>query len=224
MLALGTKRPEMRGRVVGALLLALLTLVSCRAGGDATLSRAPTARYTVKVDANEDGKSRMVLEGVVNFAKNFERYSQYYDGGLVWERIVVGQTEMTRRAERPDRWERAEAVVSGGADTFIALRHAVLDPARSVPFVESVADNVRRVGRESIRGHRTTHYMATVGLARMGAPSSRTVMIEFWTDDEGTTHRIRHTPFGHDRGVLVWDLTDFGLTVDMSLPPAERAT
>lgn len=224
MLALGTKRPEMRGRVVGALLLALLAFVSCRAGGDAALSRAPTARYTVKVDANEDGKSRMVLEGVVNFAKNFERYSQYYDGGLVWERIVVGQTEMTRRAERPDRWERAEGVVSGGADTFIALRHAVLAPARSVPFVESVADNVRRLGSESIRGHRTTQYMATVDLARMGAPSSRTVMIEFWTDDEGTTHRIRHTPFGHDRGVLVWDFTDFGLPVDLSLPPAEKAT
>lgn len=214
----------MRGRAVAALLLALLALVSCRAEGDAALSRAPTARYTVKVNPNADGNARLVLEGVVNFAKSFDRYSQYYDGDLVWERIIVGQTEMTRRAESPDRWERADGVVSGGADVFIALRHAVVDPARSVPFVESVADNVRRLGRESIRGHRTTHYMATVDLARMGAPSSRTVMIEFWTDDEGTTHRIRHTPFGHDKGVLVWDLTDFGLPVDVSLPPAEKVT
>jgi hypothetical protein len=100
----------------------------------------------------------------------------------------------------------------------------VLDPARSVSFVESVADNVRRLGKESIRGHRTSHYTATVDLARIGAPSSRTVMIEFWTDDEGMTHRIQHTPFGHDRGVLVWDFTDFGLPVDVSLPPSEKVT
>ena len=113
MSPLGTKHPEMRVRAVGALLLALLAFVSCGAEGDAALSEAPTARYTVKVDANVDGKSRMVLEGLVNFAENFERYGQYYDGGL---------------------------------------------------------------------------------------------------------------PFGHDRGVLVWDFTDFGLAVDMFLPPAEKVT
>lgn len=82
----------------------------------------------------------------------------------MWERIIIGQTEMTRRAERPDRWERAEGVVSGGADTF------ALDRRR----------------RE---------------------------------DSSNSAH-----PFGHDRGVLVWDFTDFGLAVDMFLPPAEKVT
>ena len=213
----------MRGRAAPTLLVVLLAFVSCRAESDAARSKSPTARFTVKVNPSGDS-SRLVGEGVVNAAQSFERYSQYYDGDLVWERITVGQTELTRRAEAPDRWDRADGVVSGGADTFIALRHAVLDPSRSVPFVESVADDVRRLGRESIRGHRTTHFLATVDLARIGAPSTRTVTIEFWTDDEGTTHRIRHPLFGHDQGVLVWDFTDFGLPVDVSLPPAQRVT
>jgi hypothetical protein len=119
------------------------------------------------VNPDDDGKSRMVPEGVVNFAAGYdERYNQHYDGGVVWEGVILGQTEMTRRAERADRWERGDGVVPGGAATFIALRHAVLDPARSVPFIQSVADEVRRLGRESIRRHRTTHYKATVDLAR----------------------------------------------------------
>ncbi len=155
----------------------------------------------------------------MNFAEGFERYSIHYDGKFIEERIMVGGTEMSR-VSGSDRWERAEKALSPDAEAFVALRHAVLDPGRSVPFVKSVTDDVRRLGTQSIRGHRTTHYIATVDLARVGAPSSRTVTIEFWRDDEGATHRMQHTPLGHDEGVVVSDFTDFGLPVDVSLPPA----
>lgn len=128
----------------------------------------------------------------MNLAEGLERYSIYYDGKFIEERIMVGRTEMSS-VSGSDRWERVEKALSPDAETFVALRHAVLDPARSVPFVKSVSDDVRRLDTESIRGHRRPTYIATVDLARIGAPSSRTVTIEFWTDDGGTTHRMRHT-------------------------------
>lgn len=203
-------------RAVGRVLAFSVLLVACQPSGDATLyaSHSATARYRVTDSAYEN----VVLRGVADFAKGFERYSMYRDGSFVGERIMVGRAEI-ERAHGREEWVKVENALAPVSTASVALRHAILDPTRSIPFLRSVASEVRQVGTESIRGKATTHYVATVDLARVGSPESRIVDVELWVAKNGTVRRFRDRPLGRE-GERVWDFTDFGVAVDTSLPPA----
>lgn len=203
-------------KAVGRVLAFSIILVACQPSGDASLSasHSATARYRLTDSAYED----VVLRGVADFARGFERYSMYRDGSFLGERIMVGHAEI-ERAKGRDEWVKVENALAPASTASVALRHAILDPSRSIAFLRSVASEVRHVGTESIRGKTTTHYVATVDLARLGSPESRIVDVEAWVGKDGTVPRFRERPLGRE-GERVWDFTNFGVAVDTSLPPA----
>jgi len=123
------------------------------------------------------------------------------------------------------------------------------DPSQFLAYLETVSSGVKKVGTESIGGVETTHYSATLDLAkalnRSNVPaslkddlgkilekdgSSFTLPADVWVDNDGLTRRIQ---LKLDLGRLAcggvsdaptmtmsMDLYDFGVPVHVEAPPA----
>ena len=126
------------------------------------------------------------------------------------------------------------------------------DPTPSMQFLEGVED-AGKVGEETVRGTRTTHYRATLDLAKVRlrvAPEVKddvdriqeqlgvaTIPTEAWVDEEGRLRRFRQRidlanakATGLDgqplSGVVTntFELYDFGVRVDVREPPADEVS
>jgi hypothetical protein len=191
-------------------------------------SAARTARTSISVtptglgeDSLATGAYDIAGSGVVDFksgnadlALSIPLLDRLGGPGTIEERTVRGvvYTKMPAAILRAAglaasvRWLSIDPKDAGGSDPS-ALSQSQVDPAGQLAFVAAVSDDVRIVGKESVRGEPSTHYAATIDLqdagsgrrsaalraklARLGsAIGDRPLALDVWLDRAGRVRRV----------------------------------
>jgi hypothetical protein len=116
------------------------------------------------------------------------------------------------------------------------------DPSQGLQFLQGVTD-IQAVGDEDVRGVPTTHYTGVVDLeslaekdpalkdsvdALIAQTGLRRIPVEAWVDDENFVRRMKQSFEGATFGpgmqldmTMTTELYDFGLDVDVEVPPPD---
>ncbi|HEY5171058.1 MAG TPA: hypothetical protein VIK54_04955 [Acidimicrobiia bacterium] len=201
----------------------------------ATLARAAaltaaarSARTSISVTVTGDGNDALATgaynlagTGVVDFATgdadlvlSSPQFDRFAGGGAIEQRIVGGGVyaklppDFLRAAGAPAavRWVSLDPERAGSGSPAGPGAHA--DPEGQLVFLAAASDDVRRVGPESVRGVRSTHFRATIdpsGAARRGSPTAaarvklaqlgstlgtRRLVVDVWLDSSGRARRV----------------------------------
>jgi hypothetical protein len=120
------------------------------------------------------------------------------------------------------------------------------DPTQALSYLKSATSKVERVGSEQVRGTPTTRYAATFDAAKIAAqaPEEYQGFVEemglsfpkpadVWIDEQGRLRKIHYAmtmkvpkemgaPATAMTNELTMELYDFGVTVDVTPPPADQ--
>src|SRR5438046_3920420 len=179
--------PRARNPVLQAAVLRSVSATSAARTARTSISVTPTG---LGDDSLATGAYDIAGTGVVDFVsgnadlpRSIPLLDRLGGPGIVEERTVrdVVYTKMPagvlRNAGLPAsvRWLSLDLKRAGDVDRS-ALSQSQVDPAGHLAFVAAASDDVRIVGRESVRGEPTTHYAATIDLQDAGA-STRTAAL-----------------------------------------------
>lgn len=128
------------------------------------------------------------------------------------------------------------------------------DPTAALNYLRGVTDKVQVVGREDVRGQKTTHYKALIDLKKaakevptelkddinqiIGQLGSQTIDSDVWIDGEGRLSKLQYsvdlskvnapTKKGEQapKGLLTatFELFDFGTEAEVADPPPDQVT
>jgi hypothetical protein len=235
------------------------------ASADAT-NAARSAHMSMTIDMSERGYSGAVTaDGAFDFANRtgaltMDMTSMGIPGirGAIELRIVdgviymnlgsmLGSTPEARQLFGDKPWikldlTKAGAAGAGGAGGFGGL--GTSDPTSTLDALRGAGSDVRVVGHDEVRGVDTTHYHATIDLARAldklpaaqrdaAARAMRTlgtgsVPADIWIDAQGRLRKLTMTldatTEGTHVGAVTMELFDFGTPVDVEAPPADQVT
>jgi hypothetical protein len=124
------------------------------------------------------------------------------------------------------------------------------DPTQALQYLRGVSDDVTELGEETVRGVKATHYRGTMDFEKMfeNAPAdlreklaatteqmidalgTTTMPFDVWIDDQGRAVRTSQS-FDFTEGAqagstmsVVMDLFDFGVDVEIDIPPASQTS
>jgi hypothetical protein len=121
-------------------------------------------------------------------------------------------------------WVKSSGESNRPADRFLPGASG-MTPDRLLKDLIKASKKVDKVGSEEIRGVTTTHYRAHLDRSKLGSDRNGDVpeSVDAWIDEQGLPRRVR-VPFGSgdDRGAAVVDVFDFGVPVDVEVPPASE--
>jgi hypothetical protein len=148
-------------------------------------------------------------------------------------------------------WIRGDAKdlvdqAGGGLDQFGSL--AETDPRDAFAYLEAVAGGIETVGTEELRGVATTHYRATVDVAKalelvpaeqrngltdldqmLGQSGLSQIPIDVWLDAEQRVHKFEMAfdlgaPGSGEsaRSALTMEVWDYGAPLELELPPPDQ--
>ncbi|WAP60695.1 DUF1396 domain-containing protein [Streptomyces sp. S465] len=201
-----------------------------RIEGEAAMSTKPVA-VSMKMRAAGQGADAAVEIRLLDGA-------MYLNGGKEAAGELDGKSWLKFDMSAMD--EKQTGALSGGS----LSRQADRNPADDSAFL-SGADDVKRVGEETIDGVRTTHYRGTITLSQMrkslkgedAATRERRekslkayeemgidrMSMDMWVDPDGHTKRFRMRGKG-DKGPLDMTMTFSGLNepVTVKAPPADQ--
>ena len=177
------------------------------------------------------GEIEMVMDGLEVYAKYPPEIAQSMPSDKPWAFIdmqAVGESQGMDYA--------AMAQTSGG------------DPSQILQYLNGVTDDIEDLGDEAIRGVATTHYKATIDLAKAAdqAPADvrdavrasieamekqlgkSEIPVEVWIGEDGFVHRMTIS-FESDEGAqgpfkmdMTLDMFDFGAPVTVEIPPVSQ--
>jgi hypothetical protein len=113
------------------------------------------------------------------------------------------------------------------------------DPTKFLAYLETVSDDVKQVGTDTVRGVETKHYTATLdlgktidrakvpdalreklkGLLQQGGAQAQTIPVEVWVDSDG---HVRRTTMQMQSATVTLEFYDFGAPVNVEAPPADQ--
>jgi hypothetical protein len=214
-----TSVPVTRNTALQATLLRSVALTSAARSARTSISVTVTGNGN---DALATGAYDMAGTGVVDFANgdadlvlSIPQFDRLTGGAAIEERIVGGVVytklppDFLRAAGAPPavRWVSLDSRPAGPDSPAGSGAHA--DPSGQLVFLAAASDDVRRVGTESVRGVRSTHFRATIdpsGAARGGsrpAAAARAKLaqlgstlgvqrlaVDVWLDGSGRARRV----------------------------------
>jgi hypothetical protein len=218
------------------------------------LAKARTARFQATTKADTGGNaSKVTFAGSSDFARRASEYTVdaahigLGGGGKVHVRFIRGIEYLSLDALQGGeasttpqlagkKWLRLNPSDFGG-DTQIGQS----DPNAGLDALRGATGDVRKVGRETVRGASTTHYRTKLDLdqAVSNAPAdqrtevsgtvralgSGTVPADVWVDGKGRVRKIRlrvGTASAGNQGSLVFEYFDLGSRVSVEEPPASE--
>lgn len=138
-----------------------------------TTAAAKSARVSMTVSSSGLAAFSLTGDGVVDFANGDSQLTVHF-GGAAASLVPDGLEERS-----VDHVEYVEMPGLGGSDHWISIDASKLgissssvpglgesDPRQFLASLETVSDNVTKVGSEVIRGVETTHYHATLDLGK----------------------------------------------------------
>jgi len=146
-----------------------------------TTAAAKTARIDLEVGMSGVSSAKVTGDGVVDFGSGDSQMTMHVDGplgsvmsdgfetrnvdGVVYLRWPSGLSGNPTANDKP--WLAIDTSKFGGAEGGSPLGlSGQIDPTQALAYLEKVSSDVREVGSETIRGADTTHYHATLDLAK----------------------------------------------------------
>lgn len=133
-----------------------------------------------------------------------------------------------------------------GIDFGAIMNSSSSNPATIMSYLQGISSNIQNIGTETVNGVQTTHYKATVDVRRMIAHLERTnpkaassmqhamaltgtssEPVDVWIDDQGLLRQETvHTgmPAQGTSMTFTMNLSDFGVAVDVTAPPASQTS
>jgi hypothetical protein len=131
-------------------------------------------------------------------------------------------------------WVRVTAAAGTTAAGINLSQLGAGDPGQQRTLLGAVAGKPTEVGEDEVRGVTTTHYRATLALAKLPADTRRqlrklvgasTLPVDVWIDGDGLVRRLAVV---YGRGLtstrIVSEYYDFGAAVRVTVPPAAKTT
>jgi len=120
-------------------------------------------------------------------------------------------------------WVKQTVEAESGTDRFIPGPGGTR-PDRLLEDLTNASKKVEKLGTEEIRGVNATHYRAHLDKTKLGIEddAEKPLVVDAWIDDQGLPRRIRVPTGGETDLVAVVDLFDFGVPVDIEVPPANE--
>ena len=134
------------------------------------------------------------------------------------------------------KWLKLDPKVFGGGGQI-----GQSDPNGSLDALRGVKGNVKRVGSETVRGTRTTHYRVTIDADQavnsapeaqrdevrnsIGTLGSKTIPADVWIDGKGRLRKVRlHVAASSTttKGSVSFEYFDLGAQVNVEAPPANE--
>jgi hypothetical protein len=191
-----------------------------------TTAAEKTARTDLEVSfsgGESGGSGRMTSQGVVDFGSGDSQMTMNIDSplgsalgdgfetrtvdGVAYTRLPSGVSSLPLPAGK--QWISIDTSKLGGDSAGLSPfdLSGQADPTKALAYLEKVSSDVREVGSETIRGTDTTHYHATIDLAKsvdtadvpQGMRESMkqlaglfgTVPADVWIDADGRMRRER---------------------------------
>ena len=192
------------------------------------------------------GQGTLTLDLPAVGGVNIGRVDAVFAAGVVYEKLP--SQFAAELGGKP--WVKLD-LRSVGADVS-QLGQAQSDPTAGLNYLRGVTGAVTKVGDEKVRGTDTTHYRATVDLARAAAATPepgrtalqklvglftvKTFPVEVWIDGDNRVRRLTftfdlssvHVPNARTQPTgtmtMTMELFDFGTPVSVTLPPADQVT
>jgi hypothetical protein len=183
------------------------------------------SRLGTGAGAFADGKAELVLDGLVVYIRMPPSLAQALPAEKAWLKLDL-----------------AKLGEAQGVDVAQLMQFNQGNPNGVLRYLRGATDDFEALGKEEVRGVPTTHYHGTIDLrevAAEAAPETRKsyervievsgtskVPMEVWIDEDGLARRLEYAqPLGRGQGklALTMDLYDFGVEVDVRIPP-ERET
>lgn len=180
----------------------------------------------------------------------------YFDDPSAWqlEAVQDGDVSYVRLPALSSQlpagksWVRADAaskVKAQGLDLTQFKQFDGEDRHKMLDYLRAAAGEIETVGVEEVRGDSTTHYRATIDLAKyamLTPPSERGALlgdvlpadgaelpVDLWLDEQGLVRKLAMsltaTPPGateESTASMTFELWDFGEAVAIELPPADE--
>jgi len=202
-----------------------LVLVACGEGKrpPSPEARSVTARFSITQfpDPQEGAEAVATFEGIGDFTKSQVLFTLIdLSGKPLYERLQIGPVTYTK-AVRGRKWRKNETEEPGAA-AIRKVRDGLVSSQRPLSYLRSVAEDVKLVGSDIVRGKNTTHYTATVDLGKEGGTPGRMFPVEVWIDESDRVVRYQHNSFG-SRETFRWEFYDYGVMVNLT-PPPDRET
>jgi hypothetical protein len=146
-------------------------------------------------------------------------------------------------------WVKLDLTAMGkaaGLNLGALINSSTNDPSSMMAYLRGASGTVQNLGRETVDGVSTTHYRATVQYAKMVAGMKNTdpaaaqaiqqVMdktgmrsepVDVWIDGSGLMREERldvQIPNTSSSMTMIMDLSDFGVPVHVSAPPASQTS
>jgi hypothetical protein len=218
-----------------ALLVALLVLAPFAAGcgtepssfegSDDALRDASTSRMEWRFEGKGmPAWGRWRLSGLIDYANSRGDLviNGKSDSAPAARAVFVGRnTYLGAEIDGTMYWQKDIVADTTGADRFVPGPGGTT-PDRLLVDLIKASKKVEKLGSEEIRGVTTTHYRAHLDEMKLGADGDSSVAVEAWIDEQGLPRRVRVPSGGDGDAAAVADLFDFGVPVDVEVPPASE--
>jgi hypothetical protein len=167
------------------------------------------------------GKAELVLDALVVYIRMPPSLAQALPAEKAWLKLDL-----------------AKLGDAQGVDVAQLMQFNQSNPNGVLRYLRGATESFEALGQEEVRGVATTNYRGTIDLHKVAAeasPEVRTtyervievsgtseVPMEVWIDEDGLARRLEYAqPLGSGQGklALTMDLYDFGVDVDVKIPP-----
>jgi len=225
-----------------------------------TAAKSARISMTISADGSDASAFTTTADGVTDFTTGDSVMTMDFPalgsgpGGSIEARMVDGSAyvkmpESLGGGMFGDKWLKMPGI---GDATGVLPGLGQSDPSQFLAYLETVSAGVKRVGTETIRGVDTTHYEATLDLAkaidRAHVPESLrddlgqivekhgasfTMPADVWVDNDGLARRVQlkldlaqmagtDGETGLPVMTMSMDFYDFGVPVHVEAPPASE--
>jgi hypothetical protein len=170
------------------------------------------------------GKTEVVTDELVAYMKVPPSLARALPGEKAWIKIDL-----------------AKLGEAQGVDLAQLMQFNQSNPIGVLRYLRGATEDFEAVGEEDVRGVDTTHYSGTIDLRTVAAQGpaevrksyeriveisgTSKVPMEVWIDADGLARRLRYEQpleSGQGKLALSMDLYDFGVEVDVKIPPQEE--
>jgi hypothetical protein len=228
----GVDRPRrlfLLAGVLAGLVIAIVVFALAQGGDEVSLNpiaqaavrteESPGARILLRATAQKSGSGLIEMsgQGVYNgqTGRSETTITAHGPTGDMKLQAVASRTHMyfkseAFRSELPgnDKWMGLD--LGEGAQSDAALS-SDSDPSSQLDLLKGVSDEFETLGKETIRGVKTTRYRSTLKTG---------LEVETWIDGKGLVRRarIKGNPSDPTSVTMTVDFYDFGISPDIKLP------
>lgn len=201
-------------------------------------------KVTMSLQGTGAGNQDVTGTGAVDFGKKAAQLNLQVMG-MDMQMVTANNAVYVKADVLGSGWYSLDGQTLGGGAGADLFASGFIDPAQQFTLLKDAASNVTEVGTEQVNGESTTHYTATIDVAKAaakeGASSQErqklsdagisTVPVDVWVDSQGRIARLSLSysgasnsggPLSGAKLQATIDYLDYGQPVNIQVPDASQ--